>query len=208
MEEVVAGLPGYFDGTAYELDDEWDTVPAAYGIELEAGEDLTAEQAGSLTVMYMASLLTEDGVASTDSVSSLVSSIASSDSYSISEYTTDTLEELTALSGAAAACYLSEDSSDDFKSSCSTDMETLTAAASSNDAVNALVGIIDDRSGEIDEDSEYDTSTALASGTSAFLSLMSVLTESNSTGGLSLDPGSMSWDSDALSYLQELLDSL
>ena len=139
--------------------------------------------------MYMAGLLTEDdtedGVASTDSP-----------------------EELTAQSGAAAACYLSRDSSDDFKSSCSTNLETLTAAASSNDAVNALVGIIDDRFGGIDEDSEYDTSTALASGTSAFLSLLSVLKESDSTGDLSLDPGSMSRDSDALACLEELLASL
>ena len=212
VEEVVASMLGYFDGTTYELDEEWDTVLATYGIELEDGEDLTAEQAGNLTVMYMASLLTEDytedGVASTDSVSSLVSSIVSASTYSMTEYTTDSLEELTAMFGAATAYYLSDYSDDDYKESYESNMETLTTTTSSNDAVNAIVDIIRDMNADIDEDSTYYSEGYLASDVASFMSLMSVLTESNSTGDLSLDLNSMSWDSDALSYLQELLDSL
>ena len=211
VEEWLGAMLGYYSADGW--DEEWDTILATYGIE--DASDMDGEEAGNLMVMLMAGLLTDDyttdGIASadSDSISELADTIASmSSSYSIS-YTADGMEELTALFGTATGYYLSEYSSDDYKSSYETYLATLTDSSSSaNNAINAMTGIITSMAKEIDEDSTYYSEGYMASDIASFMSLMSVLTESSTSGDLSLDLSSMSWDSDALSYLQELLDSL
>ena len=212
-EELIAALLGYYDNDGWVDEEGWDEILASFGIE--DGSEMTSEDVGNFMVMYMASLLTEDytedGVASTDAVSSLVESIVSSDSYSIDTSDLD-FEEYTALFGAATAYYLSESSSDDYKSTYETYFSTMTSSESTFmgalTAASALGSIIDAMNAEIDEDSEYYSEGQLATDVASFMSLLSVMTESNSTGDLSLDLSNMSWDSEALAYLQELLDSM
>ena len=215
VEEGLAALLGYYDLDEGWLDEEgWTEILADFGIDEDS--EMTADQAGNLMVMYMASLLTDDytddGIINEDAVSELVDSIASSDSFeSGSLYDESTYENLTAYFGGATAYYLSGEGSETFNSYYETALEQLTsgtdnASAASGYLINLCTLYVQD----IDEDSDYYISGDMYDDTAAFMSLMSVLTESNDSGEFDFDLSDMSWNdgssTDVLSFLEAMLD--
>ena len=230
----------------FDLDDEedaaaWEEILATYGIELEDGEDLTADEAGNLMVMYMAGLLTdeysdEDGNISSNAISSLVSNIVSTEDYESEmasilmalmmggSLDSDTFAELTAYFGVATSYYeyLEDQGITDLAGTTALEDETTnsfilayedaissftTGDASGYTAALYLCYVVDAMMADIDEENEYYSSGQLATDTTAYMSVLSVLTESYSDGSFNVDLSSMGWDSDAYSYLLELLET-
>ena len=166
-------------------------------------------------VMYTASLLAddyaEDGTIDGDALAGLVDNMAESGESGVGDfYGAETYEILTAYFGAATAYYLSGEASSDFTSQYETALEALTSdSVSRSAAAGYLIGLCSSFASEIDEDSTYYTSGALYKDTAAFLSLMSVLTESYDSGSFDFDFSDMSWNdgssTDVLSCLEALL---
>ena len=242
-DDSVEGALAYLLG--FDLDDEedaaaWEEILATYGIELEDGEDLTADEAGNLMVMYMAGLLTdeysdEDGNISSDAISSLVSNVVSSDDYETEmssilmsllmggSLDSDTFAELTAYFGVATSYYeyLEDNGIIDLAGTTSVDATTSEFIYAYEDAMSSfstgdssgyqaalyLCYVVDCLFTDIDDENEYYSSGQLATDTTAYMSVLSVLTESYSDGSFSVDLSSMGWDSDAYSYLIELFET-
>ena len=208
--EFLAYLTGYMDSWGNWVDEDgWNEILATYGY---TNDTLTDEAAGNLMVMLMASMLTddyaeEDGTISSSAVETLVDTIASKSSYSIESYfDDDSYADLTAWFGVATAYALSGYASDDYVSTYNSTVSSL-ASSTANAAATSLKNLCASMAAEIDTSSEYYTSDQMTKDATAFMSLMSVLTESYSSGDYSVDLSTMSWDDDTLSYLTELLET-
>ena len=168
-------------------------------------------------VMYTASLLAddyaEDGTIDGDALAGLVDNMAESSEFGVDNlYEAETYETLTAYFGSATAYYLSGEASDDFISEYETALEALTSdSISRSSAAGYLINLCSSFASEIDEDSTYYISGDLYDDTAAFMSLMSVLTESYESGSFDFDLSDMSWNdgssTDVLSYLEALLSA-
>ena len=232
ISENLAYLLG-FDPTDEEDAAAWAELLATYGIDLSDGEDLTADEAGNFMVMYMSSLLTEeytdeDGNITTDSVASLVDDIVDSDAYDVSwvmslllgtGLSSDKFSELTAYFGVATSYYeyLEENGYTSSEDGAVGDFmltyeETMSLYSSDDEDVSGysaallLAGTVDYMMAALDEDSDYYSSGAMATDAAAYISILSVLTESYDSGSYTVDLSSMGWDTDTYDYLLELLE--
>ena len=204
---IVTGSTGYTLQKLLGLDDdEYAEFLETYGVTDE--ED--ADQMGAAMVLYMASQLSENYTE--DVISELADEVATTE-FDTSEfmstitsggYDTEFFAELTAQLGAATAYANSGEASDEYLSTYDDMLEYLTSDTSSGYTSALYLGnLIYAMYEEIDTDSDYYTSGKLASDTSAYVSLLSVLDEEYSSGNLT----STDWDEDVLEYLNTLLEN-
>ena len=178
-EDGVENLQGLLN-----LDDEdWAEFCETYGIgnyDEETGtwdySGVTSTELGNAMVLYMASVI--DSQYGSDSGEAFIELMQSGDSITV---TNDNYDEIwpymTLLYGSLSAYYLSDYCTDDFAEAYESFLEMDTSTSSNSEIMSAFFTIL---SGD-DGYEEYVQTDAFAEDTSAFVSLMSALTELSTT---------------------------